>query len=223
MLKEKAVLGGAVGAAFMASLCCITPLIFVLLGIGSLGIAAVFEPLRPYLMAAAVLLLVFAYYWVYFRSGKANACDTGEECAEKPTGKASRFGLWIATFAVILFALTPYITASITNRVTQKQPVVVGPSDDECCLINKGPKTETAAAENNQPLANAKQVTFAVTGMTCATCEIAIRLALQKAPGVKRVVVSFEKQNAVVDFDPKAITPEKIRDVINETGYKVKE
>src|SRR5215213_3335933 len=116
MFKEKTVLGGAIVAAFAASLCCIAPLLFVLLGVGSLGMAAIFEPFRPYMMGGAVVLLALAYYWIYFKSDKSESCAPGEECATKPANRASRLGLWIATLAVILFALTPYITAAIANR-----------------------------------------------------------------------------------------------------------
>jgi mercuric ion transport protein len=223
MLKEKTVLGGAVVAAFLASLCCILPLVFVLLGIGSLGIAAVFEPLRPYMMGGSVILLALAYYWVYFKSDKAESCAPGEECATKPANRASRLGLWFATLAVILFALTPYITAAIANRSTvTKEPVFVT-SDEDCCLPNQKPKT-AGKTDNNQPLpGNIKQVTFKVEGMSCATCEPAIRIALEKTPGVKRADVSYKRGNAIVDYDPKETSPEKLRDVINGTGYEVKD
>lgn len=221
-MKEKTVLGGAIVAAFAASLCCITPLLFVLLGFGSLGMAAIFEPFRPYLMGGAVVLLSLAYYWIYFKKDKSASCAPGEACETKPASRASRFGLWFATLVVILFALTPYITASIANSTAPtKEPVFVS-SDDDCCLANKSPKKDAISAEKELP-ANTKRVTFTVSGMTCATCEPAIRIALEKTPGVKRADVSYERGNAIVDYDPKETTPEKLRDVINGTGYKVKE
>lgn len=221
MFKEKAVLGGAITAAFAASLCCIAPLLFVILGFGSLGMAAIFEPFRPYLMGGAVVLLAVAYYWIYFKR-EAN-CAPGETCETKPASRASRLGLWLATFAVIIFALTPYISAAIANRINgAKQPVIVK-SDDGCCIPNKSSKAGNAVNINNQPPANIKRVTFAVEGMTCVTCEPAIRLALEKTSGVKRADVSFERANAIVDYDPNETSPEKLRDVINGTGYKVKE
>ncbi len=221
MLKDKAVLGGAITAAFAASLCCIAPLLFVLLGVGSLGMAAIFEPFRPYLMGGAVLLLATAYYWIYFK--REAACAPGETCETKPASRASRLGLWFATFAVILFALTPYISAAIANRVGgTKEPLVVT-SDDDCCIPNKSSKTGNAVSTDNKLPANIKRVTFAIEGMTCATCEPAVRLALEKTPGVKRADVSFERANAIVDYDPSKTSPEKLRDVINGTGYKVKD
>ena len=120
MLKEKTALGGAIVAAFAASLCCIGPLVFVLLGVGSFGAATYFEAARPYLMAGAVLLLAVAYYLTYFRRGAA--CAPGEACATKTASRASRLGLWVATFAVILFAITPYIAAPLALRLSEQRP-----------------------------------------------------------------------------------------------------
>src|SRR5215216_5611655 len=104
MLKEKPLLGGALVAGFAASLCCIGPLLFVLLGMGSFGAATYFEFARPYLMAGAVLLLAVAYYRTYFK--RETPCAPGRECAIKPVGGAGRLALWLATFAVLLFAIT---------------------------------------------------------------------------------------------------------------------
>lgn len=220
MIKEKAAYGGAIFAAFVSSLCCITPLLFVLFGVGSFGMATMFEPLRPYLMGGAVLLLAVAYYRVYFKR-EAPACAPGEACETKPISRASRFGLWFATLAVILFALVPYITAPLAARLSSKQ--TTAPKTDDCCVANKSPNTSDAINAQNQSPANTKQVTFTVKGMTCASCEPAIRLALEKTPGVKRADVSYERGNAIVDYDPKVTTPEKLRNIINGTGYKVKE
>lgn len=217
MIKEKTAIGGAIAAAFAASLCCVAPLIFVLLGFGTLGMAAVFEPIRPYLMGGAVMLLSLAYYWIYFRSQAK--CPPGESCETKTANQTSRFGLWFATFAVILFALTPYIIAPLLESAGAKE--TNAPPTDDCCIANKSTKTANSNADH--PPANSKRVTFTVTGMTCVTCEPVIRLALEKTTGVKRADISYERSQAVIDYDPMQTTPKELRDVINGTGYKVKE
>jgi copper chaperone CopZ len=95
---------------------------------------------------------------------------------------------------------------------------------DGCCLVRRRLLSSEPETDNNQPLpANTEQVTFKIEGMTCASCEPAIRIALEKTPGVRRADVSYERGNAIVDYDPKETAPEKLRDVINGTGYKVKE
>ncbi len=55
MREERLAIGGAVIAALAASLCCLGPLLFLVLGLGVFSAAAVFEAAPPYLIGAAVL------------------------------------------------------------------------------------------------------------------------------------------------------------------------
>jgi mercuric ion transport protein len=57
---------GGVSAAFLASLCCMGPLLFVTLGVGA-GLATTFEPLRPVFDVVMVALFGLAFYSVYGR------------------------------------------------------------------------------------------------------------------------------------------------------------
>ena len=196
MKKEKLATGGAVVAAFTASLCCTGPLLFVLLGLGTFGAATAFESARPYLLSAAVLLLAFGFYRGYFRR---EACAPGEACATRPVSRASRVGLWIAAVVVLAFTLSPYYAGALVRR-------------------GSGSPNTSNESSNQQQWA-----TFKVSGMTCAGCEVTIKLALERTPGVRSAEVSYERGEAVVVYDPSVTTPEKLRDAINETGYKVEQ
>ena len=55
----------AVGTAFIASLCCIGPLVFALLGIGGAGLLVKIEPLRPYFAVLTAGLLGAGFYFTY--------------------------------------------------------------------------------------------------------------------------------------------------------------
>lgn len=55
---------GGVTAAFIGSLCCAGPLLFVTLGVGA-GLASTFGPLRPLFGAAMVGFFGFGFYRVY--------------------------------------------------------------------------------------------------------------------------------------------------------------
>lgn len=44
-------------------------------------------------------------------------------------------------------------------------------------------------------------ITLSVPGKTCAACPITVKAALTKTPGVSKVDVSYEKQQAIVFFD----------------------
>lgn len=99
-------------SAFIASICCVGPLVFALLGLGGAGLLVKFEPYRPYFMAVTFALLGTGFYFTY-RKPKAPPATTAEgpECA-CPAPRANRAGkvmLWIATVLVVAFLVFPYL------------------------------------------------------------------------------------------------------------------
>lgn len=99
---------GAIGAAFLASLCCIGPLLFVTLGIGA-GLASRFEPLRPYFTGLTLALLVVGFYTVYGRRARASAaaCEADERCANPRARSRDKLVLWLATILSLLVLTFP--------------------------------------------------------------------------------------------------------------------
>jgi copper chaperone CopZ len=219
MIKEKSVVGGAVVAAFLASLCCIGPLLFILLGVSAFGAATYFEAARPFLMGGAVLLLAAAFYWIYFKRGEAT-CAPGEACATKPVSRAGRMGLWVATLAVLAFAALPYFAGPLAAKIGSKKPATEQDEQEACCVAQRSGST---AAVPLTPADGMETTTFKVAGMTCVSCEATIKLALERTPGVRRAEVSYDRGEAVVEYDPHKTTPAALRDAINGTGYTVKE
>lgn len=72
--------GGGVAAAVGSALCCAGPLVAVFLGLSGAGLAATFEPLRPYFLGGTAALLGLGFY-VLHREEK-NACEPGKACAD---------------------------------------------------------------------------------------------------------------------------------------------
>ncbi len=94
----------AVGAAFLASLCCIGPVLFVTLGVGA-GLASRFEPLRPVFAVLAVGLLALGFYTVYGRrpAGDAGAtCDVDDGCAAARNRTRDTVLLWGAALIALI-------------------------------------------------------------------------------------------------------------------------
>ena len=117
-MKEKGMaVGGAVMAAIAASLCCVGPVLFALFGLGAFGAASVFAAARPYLLGGAGLLLAVGFYWTYFR--RQTACAPGEACATKPVNRIGRAGLWIASVAVLAFALATSLRVTFALKATR--------------------------------------------------------------------------------------------------------
>ncbi len=55
--------------------------------------------------------------------------------------------------------------------------------------------------------------------MTCAGCEETIKLVLGRTPGVRASEVSYDRGEAVVDYDLSFTDVTKIKKAIDETGY----
>lgn len=64
-----------------------------------------------------------------------------------------------------------------------------------------------------------KTVKFSVAEMTCATCPIAVKKAMQRVDGVINVEVSYEDKTAVVTFDPKLTSPDEIGQASTNVGF----
>ena len=66
---------------------------------------------------------------------------------------------------------------------------------------------------------NELTVTFDVQKMTCATCPIAVRKAMERVDGVKQVAVSLDDKSAVVTFDSSATTTTEIGQASTDVGF----
>jgi len=62
-------------------------------------------------------------------------------------------------------------------------------------------------------------LTFAVTGMHCASCGMLIDDTLEDLPGVTRSQTSVKASRTTVTADPTQITTDEIITAISEAGY----
>jgi mercuric ion transport protein len=98
---------GSVLAATGASICCIGPVLFSVLGAGAVGAAAAqFEAYRPIFLAVAVALLGGAFYTTYRPSG-SEKCSPEGTC-QPASRRVARIGLWVAALVVIPIVMFPY-------------------------------------------------------------------------------------------------------------------
>lgn len=100
---------GAIGAAFVASLCCIGPVLFVTLGVGA-GLASRFEPLRPVFTILTVGLIAVGFYTVYGRRPAERnimSCDVDGACIAPRSRTRDKVLLWIATLVALLLLTFP--------------------------------------------------------------------------------------------------------------------
>ena len=97
---------GGVVAAVASTLCCAGPLVAVALGLSSAGLAATFEPLRPYFVGGTILALGFGF--VVLRREEKSACEPVKLCASPIVRRRMKWALWIATITSIPLLTFPW-------------------------------------------------------------------------------------------------------------------
>lgn len=96
--------GGVVGA-FLASACCIGPLVLLTLGVSGAWIAnlTALEPYKPIFAVIALAFIAAGFRQAYRRP--ATACQPDFYCARPSSARLTRAALW-AALILVLAALT---------------------------------------------------------------------------------------------------------------------
>ena len=94
-------------AAIAASVCCVVPLVLVLLGVSGAWIAnlTALDAWRPWFSVATLLCLGLAFWNLY---GPSSRCRTDGECVDLLALRRRRRWLWIATILIVMLLLFPY-------------------------------------------------------------------------------------------------------------------
>lgn len=116
-MKNKFFASGSVIVSLIASACCIAPVIFALIGLNSISLFSIFEPYRPYLVAASVILLGVAFYFAYNK--KETVCEDGS-CKIESAGKWNKISVWIAAVASVLIISLPLWGNQLTEKIVPK-------------------------------------------------------------------------------------------------------
>ncbi|MBS3938119.1 MAG: copper-translocating P-type ATPase [Peptococcaceae bacterium] len=67
------------------------------------------------------------------------------------------------------------------------------------------------------------KISLKITGMTCASCSSKVERVLRRVNGVTEVAVNLATETASITYDSTLITPQSIREKIEQVGYSVKE
>ncbi len=103
---------GAVASAIAASVCCIGPLVFALLGLSGGALLLKFAPYRPYLLGGTALFLGAAFYLTY-RRPPPEECVPGSACARPSSRRGQKIALWLVTVIVALAAAFPIFSGAL--------------------------------------------------------------------------------------------------------------
>lgn len=195
-------LGAAVGAALGASACCTIPLVLVSLGIGGawVGGLTALAPYRWLFVGLALATLGYAGYneWRLHRQPDCN-CETVFSSTTRRTL------LGTAGLAVVALIMSPWLVAPSPDAATQRASVAVA-----------GAESPNSSAPSP---ASFRQVVLDVEGMTCKTCPITVRNALEDVEGVYSVEATLEPPRATVRFDPATVSVDDLTAATTDAGF----
>ncbi len=99
MKKESISSFGTILASLLAASSCIGPVIFIVFGtsVGFLGKLSFLMPLKPYLLAAAFLMLGYSFWKLYLKK-------TDCACVEDPRARKIARGIFWVAFVTLVFA-----------------------------------------------------------------------------------------------------------------------
>ncbi len=83
----------------------------------------------------------------------------------------------------------------------------------------RGTIEQQAASAGTQEI-ETERATFALEGMTCASCAMRIEKGLKKVPGVTDAQVNLATEQATVSYDPERTGPEQMVQKVEAVGYK---
>ncbi|WP_146908794.1 mercuric transporter MerT family protein [Arenimonas daejeonensis] len=94
-------------AAIGASVCCVVPLVLVLMGISGAWIAnlTAMDAWRPWFSAATLLCLALAFWNLY---GPSSRCRSDGVCVSPQVLARRRRWLWLAAIGIAVLLLFPY-------------------------------------------------------------------------------------------------------------------
>jgi P-type Cu+ transporter len=120
----------------------------------------------------------------------------------------------------------------VTERaVVQHDPTQISPEQVAEIIEDRGFDAEVVSSDMPQSAFEEDEdedlleaggdatTTMEVKGMTCGACTSAIENAFKGVEGVKNFNVSLLSERAVVDHDPSVIAPEKLAEIIEDTGF----
>jgi Cu+-exporting ATPase len=68
-----------------------------------------------------------------------------------------------------------------------------------------------------------RQVLYKIGGMSCSFCTTSIVKGLKRMPGVHNVHVSLAHEEALIDYNPLAVTEERIQQTLLDLGYTIRD
>lgn len=199
---------GTIGAALLASSCCIGPVLFAILGLGAFGAGSLLERFRPIFIVLTFLILGIAFYLTYRK--RTISCADGL-CEVHGVSKWNKLTLW----AITIFALTfltfpewsPILLNAQTEVSTMNQTVTLNVSGMTCggCALTVQKALETVPGVKSSAVDFETGTASVSVGASIPSSQSLIS-AVETA-GYKAVLVDRESKSMIDNNDPPEARP----------------
>lgn len=175
---------------FIAALCCIGPLILILLGVGTASTALTIGKQSPYFLLIGLLFLGFAIWFYYFRrkNGPCDECESPKLNYKIMIKITLIFIIFIITYIILIYIIVPWLAPKIIMREIEQTKQTTG------IVLH--------------------QTTMKIEGMWCASCAVGAEYALKEEKGVIEARVDYDSETGVVIYDPEEISLEEIKETV---------
>ena len=118
----------------------------------------------------------------------------------------------------VMYSVLGIGAASTLSLCGLCQPQTARATSVYAVALTGGPAASTTTVMPSSGL-EVKTVHLKVAGMTCGGCVVGTRTVLTRLQGVTKAVVSYEKQDAIVTYDPAKVTIAQMVAAIKALGY----
>lgn len=177
-LNKKGVINGFV-AGFISSLCCVTPIILIFLGLGTVSFAFSFVAYKTQFLLTSLFFLGIST-WLFLKREKCSLFSI----------KARNFLISsLAVYLLLFFSLLYILVPTLGPKVYQARLFTQDLGDHRpSCHLEIG------------------LVGLDLEGLSCTSCAAAVKYALEQKKGVIKAEVDIESKKALIHYDDQAIS-----------------
>lgn len=182
--SENAAGVGALVSAALASMCCILPVGLGAVGLSGAVLSGFFEPLRPFFLILAALLLAVGFHFAFRKPAEGEECSAGSS----RLSRVARPTLFVAAFATAAFAMFPSIAGFASGGAERLAPEV---ASNVVVLEVDGMTCESCAPAIRNELLDVPGVIDAAVSYERKVAEVRVRE--ERAPSPKLLIEAVKK------------------------------
>jgi len=187
----------ALGAGLLGVLCCVGPIIPVLLGIGGASVLLGLDQFKPvFIVMGLIVLAGTSWYAVRHRR---QCCATRNRTREIQLVSLI-FGIGILSYTVLQYGVIPALSQTASQKIS----------------------AETQAKTSSQ-LATLESISMKIEGMTCAGCAVGVQKVLVDSPGIVAAKVDWKTGKANIQYQPDKTSPNEIGSIKLLPPFKIHE